>query len=439
MSQKKLRVAVIGAGPSGTSCLRAFKSAEEKGSEIPEIVCFEKGEDWGGLWNYNWRTGLDQHGNPVHGSMYRHLWSNGPKECLEFADYTFEERFSSPSFSGLSLSRIDALQGGAPWPDYLYACGDDHNAGEIDHWEPFQIMAAKYIRETYPDWQEQGRDGHGAGLVAFFNGVVSHYIADENWHGLCSGCSSKGFIKQIGYTDFPCSGDLCENAHKATDMGGEFVASVQTDLGWYPGREWYMPTQDLVNIFDNMNKTCNPEGRTSYCPTTKPRYINECSLAFYAGSYAVSKFGSIIYPFLSHRLGEYMTSAAYVDSEVGGIDDNAAWTAFMQERWEDWVLNGPPETDELRDLLRRREEDPPNHSKRIWMNKIKELMSEAGTEGNPFRLEDAGNGAVRVGIVDEVGEEHVEFLKKLASSVVHHFVQADKKMLGATEATDLEK
>ena len=28
---------------------------------------------------------------PVHGSMYRHLWSNGPKECLEFADYTFEE------------------------------------------------------------------------------------------------------------------------------------------------------------------------------------------------------------------------------------------------------------------------------------------------------------------------------------------------------------
>jgi trimethylamine monooxygenase len=25
--------------------------------------------------------------------MYRHLWSNGPKECLEFADYSFEEHF----------------------------------------------------------------------------------------------------------------------------------------------------------------------------------------------------------------------------------------------------------------------------------------------------------------------------------------------------------
>ena len=43
--------------------------------------------------NYSWRTGLDEHGSPVHNSMYRYLWSNGPKECLEFADYTFEEHF----------------------------------------------------------------------------------------------------------------------------------------------------------------------------------------------------------------------------------------------------------------------------------------------------------------------------------------------------------
>lgn len=32
--------------------------------------------------------------------VYRHLWSNGPKECLEFADYFFEEHFGHaiPSF-----------------------------------------------------------------------------------------------------------------------------------------------------------------------------------------------------------------------------------------------------------------------------------------------------------------------------------------------------
>ncbi len=87
------RVAIIGAGPSGLAQLRAFQSAAQKGAEIPEIVCFEKQDNWGGLWNYSWRTGLDEYGEPVHGSMYRYLWSNGPKEGLEFADYSFEEHF----------------------------------------------------------------------------------------------------------------------------------------------------------------------------------------------------------------------------------------------------------------------------------------------------------------------------------------------------------
>ena len=87
------RVAIIGAGPSGLAQLRAFQSAREKGADIPEIVCFEKQSNWGGLWNYTWRTGVDQYGEPVHGSMYRYLWSNGPKEGLEFADYSFEEHF----------------------------------------------------------------------------------------------------------------------------------------------------------------------------------------------------------------------------------------------------------------------------------------------------------------------------------------------------------
>ena len=89
----KKRVAVIGAGPSGLAQLRAFQSAAQNGAEIPEVVCFEKQDNWGGLWNYTWRTGLDEYGEPVHGSMYRYLWSNGPKEGLEFADYSFEEHF----------------------------------------------------------------------------------------------------------------------------------------------------------------------------------------------------------------------------------------------------------------------------------------------------------------------------------------------------------
>ncbi len=90
------RVAVIGAGPSGLAQLRAFQSAKQNGSDIPEIVCFEKQQNWGGLWNYSWRTGVDEFGEPVHWGMYRYLWSNGPKEGLEFADYSFEEHFGKP-------------------------------------------------------------------------------------------------------------------------------------------------------------------------------------------------------------------------------------------------------------------------------------------------------------------------------------------------------
>ena len=57
------KVAIIGAGPCGLSMLRAFEHLEKKGEKIPEIVCFDKQEDWGGLWNYSWRTGSDQYGD----------------------------------------------------------------------------------------------------------------------------------------------------------------------------------------------------------------------------------------------------------------------------------------------------------------------------------------------------------------------------------------
>ncbi|MEM7169956.1 MAG: NAD(P)/FAD-dependent oxidoreductase [Pseudomonadota bacterium] len=87
------RVAILGAGPSGLSALRAFESERRKGGDIPEVVCFEKQPELGGLWVYDWRTGIDANGEPVQGSMYRYLWSNGPKEALEFADYTFDEHF----------------------------------------------------------------------------------------------------------------------------------------------------------------------------------------------------------------------------------------------------------------------------------------------------------------------------------------------------------
>ena len=59
----------------------------------------------------------------------------------------YEGRFSplaTDGFDGLLHDRIDAMQGGAPFPDYLYACGDDHDAGEEAHWE----VSVLFLRST---------------------------------------------------------------------------------------------------------------------------------------------------------------------------------------------------------------------------------------------------------------------------------------------------
>lgn len=78
------------------SAMIAFSKARAAGESIPEIVCYEKQSSPGGLWNYSWRTGLNAHGEPVHNSMYKQLFSNTPKECIEMADYTFQDHFGKP-------------------------------------------------------------------------------------------------------------------------------------------------------------------------------------------------------------------------------------------------------------------------------------------------------------------------------------------------------
>ncbi|KXJ25629.1 Dimethylaniline monooxygenase [N-oxide-forming] 1 [Exaiptasia diaphana] len=95
MSKQK-RICVIGSGPSGMAVLHQYNKLKQHGKDVPQIVCYEKQSDWGGLWVYNWETGIDQYGEPVHGSMYRGMWSNNPKEVIELPDYTFQDHFKKP-------------------------------------------------------------------------------------------------------------------------------------------------------------------------------------------------------------------------------------------------------------------------------------------------------------------------------------------------------
>eukprot|EP01084_Bolivina_argentea_P315761 547164_1 len=100
-NQKQIvRIGLIGAGPSGLSLLNAFnKELQDNEEKTFEIICFDKQSEIGGLWNYDCRTGTDEYGLNVHASQYKHLWSNGPKECLEMPDYTFEKHFNGQNIS----------------------------------------------------------------------------------------------------------------------------------------------------------------------------------------------------------------------------------------------------------------------------------------------------------------------------------------------------
>ena len=54
-AERKKRICIIGCGPAGMSALYHFSKLSD--DDIPELVCYEKQETWGGLWNRTWRTG----------------------------------------------------------------------------------------------------------------------------------------------------------------------------------------------------------------------------------------------------------------------------------------------------------------------------------------------------------------------------------------------
>jgi len=250
------------------------------------------------------------------------------ERAVEFYNAEFD------SYNDLLAAYRDALQGGAPFPDYLYSCGDDHDAGEEAHWTPFQIAAANYIRDTYPS----PRNESGDKLVVFMLGVVSHYIADMIWHGLSTIPTGEGFIRQLGIANFNCSGDLCDSAHGAADTGGEFTAAHQANLDWLNAASWYVPVNDLVNIYTLANETLDP----SYgpFPLIEPLWIEECSLKFMAASIGVKYFGDLIYPYYAQKAP--FLPENFIEFPVGGVDDNAMWTGWMWNRFSSWVELGPP-------------------------------------------------------------------------------------------------
>ncbi|XP_024992812.1 flavin-containing monooxygenase FMO GS-OX5-like [Cynara cardunculus var. scolymus] len=86
-----LKVAVIGAGVGGLITARELKR------ESHQVVVFEKSHRLGGTWAYDPRVeddllGLDPDREIVHGSLYKSMRTNLPRQLMSFTDFKFGEK-----------------------------------------------------------------------------------------------------------------------------------------------------------------------------------------------------------------------------------------------------------------------------------------------------------------------------------------------------------
>jgi thioredoxin reductase len=97
-------VAIIGAGPGGMFFCHALETYRqellERGdsdglSSLPQVTCFERAPCAGGVWRSERSfEGVEETapGEKLT-NMYEALWTNGPKDNIEFFDYTFQDHF----------------------------------------------------------------------------------------------------------------------------------------------------------------------------------------------------------------------------------------------------------------------------------------------------------------------------------------------------------
>ena len=221
-----------------------------------------------------------------------------------------------PEYDQWLVDHTDALGGGASFPDWGYPFGFGDES-ESAHWAPFFRVASKYVNGKYPKpWDTETEK-----LAVFLLSAASHWIADQNWHGI--GYADEGFLNVIQHQEF--SHDWSA-AHSHGDLGGDMVASVDVDLSVLPQR-WYVPTEDLAEIYRIVGyKTVTPEILETYMGL------------LFLGRYAEAVAGPLFYANFADR--STFLAEQFNDYYMGGVDDMAVWTSWV---WGDvihWMETG---------------------------------------------------------------------------------------------------
>jgi glycosylphosphatidylinositol phospholipase D len=242
---------------------------------------------------------------------------------------------NATKYNAAIQKNIGAVMGGADFPDFGYACGKDHDAGEAAHWPGWHESAVKYVRAK-PDfisgqWTEETEE-----LIAFIFGVSVHYIADEFFEGLTGKLGrGQGLVEQLGAMNLNNSG-IGDNSESSANVGGDFFTAWGFDEAKIQPFKRYFPTQAIVDIFHAYDNPQFPKGFKDVTLFS----IEECKVIFDLGTWAEKNFGPALLeqitkdtPFLEER---------YQDLPIGGVDDMAVWASFEWARLANWFDVGPP-------------------------------------------------------------------------------------------------
>ncbi|XP_035660620.1 phosphatidylinositol-glycan-specific phospholipase D-like isoform X1 [Branchiostoma floridae] len=226
------------------------------------------------------------------------------------AMFNFNSTSEKIDYNKLLLKHQDAFQAGNVYPDTYYdsLCkkGKFHSVSEDTHWSEFLNVTITHIRQKYPQpWNEATEK-----LVVFLLGVVSHQVADISWHSLGI---DQGFLSTMGDVNFHGS---FSNAHTVGDPGGDVVGVFEWDLAYiHTISEWYIPVQDLVDIYREFY------GKSIMDAST----VEECTALMFLGRIGERLLFSKAFPELS-RTSPFLIEE-FQTYFLGGVDDMAVWTA----------------------------------------------------------------------------------------------------------------
>mmetsp|Transcript_36073 Transcript_36073/g.78997 ORF Transcript_36073/g.78997 Transcript_36073/m.78997 type:complete len:647 (+) Transcript_36073:92-2032(+) len=149
-----LTVAIVGCGPGGMFFLHAIETyrrelkaagLHEKAAQLPVATCYDKASAPGGVWRpqRSFQSGEDvlDEESSKEGSveMYEALWTNAPKEGIEFWDYTFEDHY------GVGIPLPAFMPRGAVL-DYMMARVTRNN---LDLFEKHGVFGTEIEKVTY--------------------------------------------------------------------------------------------------------------------------------------------------------------------------------------------------------------------------------------------------------------------------------------------------